>query len=214
MKPTKSINENATILVQGWVRFVIFALMSLCMSSVIAPSFAQDATNESSLSASNAVGPWYEEGIHHVSKTWQEGSVEIYLPFATLHMPFAYTPDQRKNYNELPLGLGAGRGRINSNGNYEGVFGMVFQDSHSRTEYTVGYAWIPTWTVHDTDMKVGVGLAGIITARSDIGNYMPFPAVLPVASISAGNFSIQAAYVPGGKGNGNVLFAWAKWSFN
>jgi hypothetical protein len=27
-------------------------------------------------------------------------------------------------------------------------------------------------------------------------------------------FSVQAAYVPGGNGNGNVLFAWTKWTFD
>ena len=43
-------------------------------------------------------------------------------------------------------------------------------------------------------------------------NYIPFQGILPIASISYKDLSIQTAYVPGGQNVGNVLFAWAKYS--
>lgn len=156
---------------------------------------------------------WYEESSRHMLQTWKEGHVEAYVPFLSLHMPFAYTSEQRSTYTENPLGFGLGKGRYNDSGNYEGLYAMVFQDSHGHPEYMLGYAWVPTWPIGETDLKVGVGLVGFLTARSDIANYTPFPGILPMASLSIGSFSVQAAYVPGGNGNGNVLFAWTKWTF-
>lgn len=162
---------------------------------------------------SQAEETWYEEAGRRFSETWKEGQVEAYIPFLSWHMPFAYSAEQISTYNQYPKGFGLGKGRYNSSGNYEGMYGMVFQDSHSQAEYLVGYAWIPTWPIKDTDLKVGVGIVGFITARADTANYTPFPGVLPVVSLSIASFSVQAAYVPGGNGNGNVLFAWSKWTF-
>ena len=155
----------------------------------------------------------FETGVDHVKDTWTQGKVEAYVPFSTFHMPFAYTPDQRANYTEDPNGFGLGLGRYNASGNYEGTYAMVFQDSHGQPEYMVGYAWIPTWPLGDTALKVGVGVVAFLTSRADTANYTPFPGILPVASLSIANLSIQTSYVPGGNGWGNVLFTWAKWSF-
>lgn len=157
---------------------------------------------------------WYDSGSRHIVQTWKEGQVEAYLPFLSYHMPFAYTEEQRQEYTERPYGFGLGKGRFNDRGNYEGIYAMVFQDSHGQPQYMAGYAWIPTWPIGDTEIKVGVGMAAFLTARADINNYLPFPGILPVASLSISKFSIQASYVPGGQGNGNVLFAWTKWTFD
>ena len=163
--------------------------------------------------SSQAQDAWYDTAIQSVSKTWHEGVVEAYVPFLSYHMPFAYSAEKRSQYTENPLGFGLGKGRYNSSGNYEGLYAMVFQDSHGQPEYMLGYAWIPTWQIENTDIKVGAGVGGFLTARADIGHYTPFPGLLPVASLTISRFSLQAAYVPGGQGNGNVLFAWGKWSF-
>jgi palmitoyl transferase len=157
---------------------------------------------------------WYDEAISRVSQTWTEGAVEAYVPFLSYHMPFAYSAQRRSQYTENPVGFGLGKGRFNASGNYEGLYAMVFQDSHGQAEYLMGYAWIPTWQIENTDLKVGVGVVGFLTARADIGHYTPFPGILPVASLTISRFSLQAAYIPGGQGNGNVLFAWGKWSFD
>jgi palmitoyl transferase len=80
--------------------------------------------------------------------------------------------------------------------------------------YTVGYTWIPTWNVGKSEVKVGAGLTGFLMSREDYFGGVPFPGLLPVASISYKQLSLQATYVPGGQGNGNVLFAWGKWTFD
>ncbi len=157
---------------------------------------------------------WYDTAWSHVKQTWMEGKIEAYVPFWTYHLPFAYTPSQRANYNEFPAGFGLGKGRYNSSGNWEGIYAMGFSDSHSQPSFMVGYGWIPTWQVNQSGLKLGVGLTAFLMSRSDYWGGVPFPGVLPVASIGNKNLNIQAAYVPGGQGNGNVIFAWAKWTFD
>jgi palmitoyl transferase len=170
-----------------------------------------DSPSPSTLTQLKAV---YHTAAEHVKDTWTKGKVELYVPFLTYHMPFAYSAEKRSEYNEYPGGAGIGLGRYNASGNYEATYAMAFLDSHSDMSYMVGYAWIPTWNVGKSEVKVGAGLTGFIMSRQDYFGGVPFPGVLPVASISYKQLSLQAAYVPGGQGNGNVLFAWGKWTFD
>ena len=156
----------------------------------------------------------YHTAIDHVKDTWTEGKVEIYVPFLAYHMPFAYTAEQRSDQNQYPAGGGIGLGRYNASGNYEGTYAMAFLDSHRNMSYVAGYAWVPTWNVGKSDVKVGAGLTGFLMSRQDYFGGVPFPGVLPMASISYKQLSLQATYIPGGQGNGNVLFAWGKWTFD
>ncbi len=160
---------------------------------------------------------WYSSAWdtagQHLSDIWTKGDVELYVPFWSYHLPFAYTPEKRSQYTEYPAGGGIGKGRYNESGNWEGIYVMEFQDSHGLPMYMGGYGWIPTWRPLDDKFKVGVGLTAFFFMRSDIGNYAPIPGILPAVSTGYGPLDIQMAYIPGGQGNGNVLFWWAKYSF-
>lgn len=202
----------------------VFWLLCALLIGLVSPATAQvrdpdgGATGAQAETSSLLDAAWWKSMFStagdHVADTWKQGKVEAYVPFLSFHMPFAYTPDQRAQYTENPFGFGLGLGRYNASGNYEGTYAMVFQDSHGQPEYMVGYAWIPTWPLGDTALKVGVGVVGFLTSRADTAHYTPFPGILPVATLSIADFSVQAAYVPGGNGWGNVLFAWAKWTFD
>lgn len=163
-------------------------------------------------STSNQTG-WFDTAWSHAKTTWEKGDTELYVPFLTYHMRFAYRKDLVDQYNEFPAGVGLGLGRYNDSGNWEGMYAMGFSDSHNKPSFMVGYGWIPTWDVGKTDIKVGVGLTGFLMSRQDYFGGVPFPGVLPVASVSYKQLSIQAAYIPGGRDNGNVLFMWGKWTF-
>ena len=203
---------------------IVLWYLCILLVALFRPITVQAQTNQSVSTAVTANAPspadaaWWRDlfhtGVDHVKDTWAEGKVEAYVPFLSFHMPFAYSSEQRANYKENPLGFGLGLGRYNASGNYEGTYAMVFQDSHGQPQYMAGYAWIPTWPLGDTALRAGIGVVGFLTARADTANYTPFPGLLPVASLSIADFSVQAAYVPGGNGWGNVLFAWAKWTFD
>ena len=161
----------------------------------------------------NETQSWYGTAWQHVKDTWYEGEVEAYVPFLTYHLRFAYRQELLDQYNEYPAGFGIGKGRYNSSGNWEGMYAMGFSDSHNKPSFMVGYGWIPTWDLGKSEVKVGVGLSAFLMSRQDYMSGIPFPGILPVASISYKNLAIQAAYVPGGQNNGNVIFMWGKWTF-
>ena len=87
---------------------------------------------------------------------------------------------------------------------------MAFQDSHFKPEWIAGYGWKTYWPL-GSEVRLGLGYTAGLTTRADYGNYAPVPFILPIGSLEYGRFALESAYVPGGKGNGNVFFIWAKW---
>lgn len=172
--------------------------------SFLLPSQQALATNEQT---------WYATAWQHAKDTWKEGEIEAYVPFLTHHLRFAYRQDLIDKYNEFPAGFGLGKGRYNASGNWEGIYAMGFSDSHYKPSFMLGYGWIPTWELGTSEVKVGVGLTAFLMSRQDYAGGIPFPGILPLASISYKNLSLQTAYIPGGSNNGNVLFVWGKWTF-
>ncbi len=160
---------------------------------------------------------WYSNAWNtagqHLSDIWTKGDVELYVPFWSYHLPYAYSPEKRASYTEYPAGGGLGKGWYNTSGNWEGVYVMGFQDSHAQPMYMAGYGWVPTWNPINEKTRVGVGATVFLFMRSDINGYAPTPGILPMASVGYGPLDVQVAYIPGGEGNGNVLFWWAKYSF-
>jgi lipid IVA palmitoyltransferase len=158
---------------------------------------------------------FFDNAKVHVNAIIDQGDWELYVPLYTYHMPYAYSPEKISQYTEIPLGIGLGKGHYNKNNNWEGIYGMAFKDSHGIYQYMAGYAWIPNWNLSSNgNWKIGAGATVFMMSRQDINNYIPFPGLLPVGSLSYKNASLQTAFVPGGDGFGNVLFTWAKWSFH
>ena len=179
-------------------------------SVVVVGSPDSDAkTSESQSWYSSA---WDTAG-QHLSDIWNKGDIELYVPFWSYHLPFAYSPENRASYTEYPAGGGLGKGWYNASGNWEGVYVMGFQDSHAQPMYLAGYGWVPTWNPINEQTRIGVGATVFLFMRSDINSYAPTPGILPMATVGYGPVDVQVAYIPGGQGNGNVLFWWAKYSF-
>ena len=158
----------------------------------------------------NAKKPWYKSLWDPVVYAYDNGAWEFYLPFKTYHSRSSYSDEQIADYQENPLGFGVGKGLYNERGNWEGVFALAFQDSHFKPSYTAGYSWKSIWRPAE-DVRVGLGYIAGLMMREDTINYFPFPVVLPVASLSYKNFSLEGVYVPPSGDAGNVLFLWAKW---
>lgn len=154
---------------------------------------------------------WFEQAKNEVSQTWQLGTTEYYATFRTWHLPWAYTEEQNKQYQNWPPGFGIGRGYFDDKGDWHGLYAMGFQDSHFKPEWNVGYAWKTYWQ-GPGELRFGLGYTAGLTARTDYGHYFPVPMILPIASADYGKkVSVEGAYVPGGKGFGNVILFWAKW---
>lgn len=179
--------------------------------------------------AAQSTESWYEKIWHTLRdpaaptwyggiwKTWSdtatEGDTAILLPINTYHMRFAYTPEQVERYTEWPLGLGLGRTHIGET-TARMVFALTMQDSHGTMEYEVGYIWLRNrYPISGSrDFYFGFGYSLDILIREQSG-YVPFPILLPMASIGYKRLSVGTTYVPGAGGNGNVLVTGAHVSF-
>jgi palmitoyl transferase len=89
---------------------------------------------------------------------------------------------------------------------------MAFLDSHRAPQPTAGYAFQKIGRPTE-NTRLGVGYTIFLTSRKDILHRVPFPGVLPLVSAGYGKSTLFATYIPGGKGNGNVLFMFGKWTF-
>jgi len=147
-----------------------------------------------------------------VSETWNQGDDDFYLPFHAHHLRSAYSDKEIDSFREENWGLGYGRSRYTLSGNWEGLYAMAFRDSDSKPEYFLGYShqWIYG---EQQSWHTGLGYTVFLTTRSSILRYTPIPGILPVASINYNRASINATYVPGGSGYGNIIFFWSRVGF-
>lgn len=144
--------------------------------------------------------------------TWNDGKSEVLLPFYSYHLRSSYSQEKIDSFEENSWGIGYGRSRYDDKGNWHSLYAMGFRDSHAKFEPVVGYAYQWMWGEKEA-LHAGLGYTVLVTARSDIGHYIPFPGILPIASLSYRRTAMNMSYIPGGKGNGNVMFLWGSIGF-
>ncbi|MEO7031711.1 MAG: lipid IV(A) palmitoyltransferase PagP [Herbaspirillum sp.] len=176
--------------------------------TAIVSSTSNSVTDSVTTSNSAPVGYW-GSAKQAVQQVWDSDQYELYIPAHTWHNRHFYTPEKIASYNENPWGIGFGKYRYDTDGNWHALYAMAFMESHNTVEPIVGYAYQKMWHPAQ-DLRVGAGFSVGVTMRSDY-NYLPIPVLLPIASIEYGRFAIQTTYIPGGHNNGNVLFTWLRW---
>lgn len=152
---------------------------------------------------------FWDDAKARVKQIWYSEHGDLYVPFYAWHNRLYYDSDKISCYNEFPWGTGFGKSIWDERGNWQGLYAMVFLDSHKDVQPMAGYGYL--LTAHPTENSgVGLGFTLMMTARSDIMNYTPFPGILPLASIYYKNVMVLGAYVPGTRNIGNVLFLMTK----
>ena len=155
---------------------------------------------------------YWEELKQNIKDIWHCGDPSVYVPAYAWHNRLTYDQEHIDKYNENPWGFGVGK-YIWEGDNWHGLYAMGFKDSNDYAETFFGYAFIKNHSLNESETwKVGYGYTLGLTQRHEY-SYIPVPVPLPLGSISYKNLSLQAAYVPGIKNDGNVLFMWFKWDF-
>ena len=157
---------------------------------------------------------YWEQLKSDVSKTWASEDYDLYVPLYAWHNRLAYDQEHIDKYNENPWGVGLGKSYYDENGNWHSLYAMAFKDSNKYLETIFGYAWMKNWFVNcNRDFRVGLGYTLSLTQRHEY-KYIPVPLPLPLAGIEYKKVALQAAYVPGVKNDGNVLFIWTRIGLN
>jgi hypothetical protein len=149
-----------------------------------------------------------ESTFDYAKRIIDEGDNVLYLSGYAYHDRGTYSAEKIAEFNEAAWGAGFGRTLLNEDGNTDSLFALAFLDSHEDIEAQVGYAREWRWQFAE-HAAVGAGFVAMLVSRSDIFGRIPFPAVLPVASIQVGPVALMASYIPklsGEGGNGNVLY--------
>lgn len=167
------------------------------------------------VSASETEGmTWQEKFKYNFKETWNSNTYDLYIPLYAWHNRLTYDDEHLDKYNENPWGGGLGISRYDSDGDWHGLYAMAFIDSNDYVETMFGYAFMKNWyseTIEDLRYSLGFTLGA--TQRHEY-SYIPVPLPLPLAGIGYKRLDLQAAYVPGIKNDGNVLFIWSKLRLN
>lgn len=139
------------------------------------------------------------------------GSDELYFSGYAWHNRFTYNPERVRTYNEQAWGGGYGKGLYDEDGDWHGLYGIAFLDSHKNVEPAIGYAF--SKVAHfNKDTGVGIGYTVLVTMRPDINHGYPFPGILPWATLTHKRLSLAATYIPGVRDAGNVLYILGKFT--
>jgi hypothetical protein len=200
VKTQHSVFPKTSLYPSALVRAGRFACSASVLSlALCAPARAQQADNPS----------WWQQAKNKVSLIANEGQGELYLSGYAYHGRNTYTAERIAEFNEKDWGLGYGKSLYNAKGNEESLFFMTISDSHYKPQPMLGYAYQWMWPIAKSGIEIGAGYTAMVVNRADYFGGVPFPLVLPVASIGAKKFRRTASYIPrisNNKGNGDVLF--------
>jgi lipid IVA palmitoyltransferase len=143
-----------------------------------------------------------------------KGDEELIVPGYAYHLRSSYSAEKIATFNELAWGIGYARTITDPDGDQHSVFWMVFKDSHRANQFNFGYVYQTYWGEKDS-VQLGLGYTAMMVARPDIFKGVPFPAVVPMASVKYKKYTLYGIFLPKVNdklNNGNVAFAFAKYN--
>lgn len=155
---------------------------------------------------------WTQSACNRLDQIWTEGGNDLYVSGYSWHNRATYSREKINGFNELAWGAGYGRSLYDEDGDWQGLYGMAFLDSHSKVQPIAGYGFLKVAQV-SPHFRLGAGYTVFLTARHDIFNYVPFPGILPLVSAGYKDAMLYATYIPGASGAGNVLYMFGRWHF-
>lgn len=194
-------------------------LCLLAASFSIAPtSFSQEAPT--TLAAPETPAPqetgWWNQAKNKAGNILDKGEMSMLLSGYAHHGRNTYTPERIKELNEIAWGMGFSKAIRNKKDNEESIYGLAISDSHFSPQLMAGYAhqWMRPL---GNRAEVGLGYTVLLISRTDYFSGIPFPGILPVASIGTRSTKLMASYIPRisqNKGNGDVLLLFVRFDLN
>ncbi|MFU2000374.1 lipid IV(A) palmitoyltransferase PagP [Bordetella avium] len=162
--------------------------------------------------ACESLPSWAQSACNRIDQIWTEGGNDLYVTGYSWHNRSMYSASKIRSFNEKAWGGGWGRSLYDEDGDWQGLYAMAFLDSHSKVEPIAGYGFLKIGKVSE-NFRLGAGYTVFLTARQDIMSYVPFPGILPLVGAGYKDAMLYATYIPGGRGNGNVLFLFGRMHF-
>lgn len=194
----------------------------VCKFAVLLSSITFGLSCQAGISEQTGETPVLEQAQAEIVKIATEGRWDISLTGYAYHSKNTYTDGQLQQLNAKAWGGGIGKIIRTESGNDESIYAMVFRDSSRHLQWSAGYSYQWIFPVTSTGLEVGAGLTAGVISRKDCFNRIPFPALLPLASIGSKDIKLMATYVPpisiskgnGKKSKGNLALLFIKFAFD
>ena len=161
------------------------------------------------------MGGWFKSQCTNLGAAWTRGRPLVMLSGYTWHDPSTYDDDKLESFNSKSWGGGFGLGRNDEKGDHYSWYTLAFKESHDDWSVSAGWSWVTYWPDR-ADFAVGLGYTAFIMTRPDIFDGIPFPAILPIASVKLGPAEIMGTFIPklnGGVNHGNVAYFFGRIQF-
>ncbi len=142
-----------------------------------------------------------------VENLYDDGRLSMIISGYAHHGRGTYTAERISQLNERVWGLGMNKDMRDSKDNEESLQFIIMADSHYKPQITAAYAY--QWMKPLSEKwEAGIGYTTGLFSRPDILGGIPFPGLLPLASVGTRDTKLMITYIPriSGKGNGDVLF--------
>jgi palmitoyl transferase len=154
---------------------------------------------------------WFKKtsrnAINTVENLYDNGRLSMTLSGYARHGRNTYSPERLAELNEKVWGFGVSKELRDKKDNEESIQFIAMADSHYKPQFLASYNY--QWMKPLGDKwEAGIGYAVGFGSRTDIKGGIPFPGILPLASIGTRDTKLIMTYIPrlNGKGNGDVLF--------
>lgn len=159
---------------------------------------------------------WWNQAKSKSDDILDDGSLSMILSGYARHGRNTYTPERIDELNEKAWGMGFSKAIRTSRDNEESLYGFAISDSHFAPQLMAGYAY--QWMRPlGNRFEAGLGVTALLISRKDYFSGLPFPGVLPLASIGTRHTKLMASYIPRisqNKGNGDVLLLFVRFDLN
>jgi len=158
------------------------------------------------------LGTVLSPACRRIADTYEQGRMGVLLSGYSWHLPSTWTPERRAELNANAWGVGLVRTTEDEKGDSRSVFLLAFLDSHENIQWNVGYEHSTYWGSR-AGLQAGVGYTVAIVQRPDIADGIPFPAILPLASLRYRDATFFMTYIPslgGGINHGSTLFMFGR----
>lgn len=135
---------------------------------------------------------WFSDAWEGSKRIFRDGHPDLLVPVFTFHPAYKYP--NRHDESNYPWGVGYASTVVDEKDNERLIYAVAFSDSHYDFQPIAGYAWIARWPLFGA-VKGGLGYTVGISARAD-ANYIPFPVVLPLASLGTDRFTVYGTWIP------------------
>ena len=158
------------------------------------------------------LGTVLSPACRRIVDTYENGRTGVLLSGYAWHLPSTWTAERRAELNSNAWGGGLVRTTEDEKGDSRSVFLLAFLDSHENIEWNLGYEHSTYWGPRMA-LQAGLGYTVMIVQRPDIADGVPFPAILPLASLRYRDGTFFMTYIPslgGGVNHGSTLYMFGR----